>query len=84
MIPKKNVFVKYRAVQGHTYLVNKSEAFQLDDVGQKIWENIDGKATKEEIAIKIAESYKTEVETISNDLNEFLDELEENKLITTS
>ncbi|EKF36481.1 MULTISPECIES: PqqD family protein [Bacillus] len=81
MIPKKHMFVKHRSVMGKEYLVNKREAFQLDDVGAVIWRNINGKDSPEVIAKNVAEHFSCDEIVVKDDVNEYINELVENNLV---
>lgn len=58
-----------------------SKLFQLSDVGDLIWRNIDGKRTTDELLRMIAAEYKVSEEEARSDLDEFVSELAGSGLI---
>lgn len=81
MIPVKNLFVRYRVVNNRSYLVNKGEAFILDEVGIAVWGNVDGENSIEDIVAKIAKLYNQNPEEIKSDINDYIKELEKSDLV---
>lgn len=81
MIPKRDIFVQYRVINGVKYIAKNNEAYQLDEISEIIWESIDGKTSVEEIAEKIAEKYNVEYEKVLKDTKQFIDELLNAELI---
>ena len=55
--------------------------YGLDDVGQFIWQQLDGKTTLAEVAERVAAEFKAEIGEVHEDLSEFLAELDERHLI---
>jgi len=55
--------------------------FTLDEVGARVWELADGKATVTQIADTLAGEFDAPLETITDDLLELLGELEESDLV---
>lgn len=81
MIPERDIFVQYRVINGVKYIAKNNEAYQLDEIGEIIWESIDGKTSVEEIAEKITEKYNVEYEKVLKDTKQFIDELLNAELI---
>ncbi|XKK15635.1 PqqD family protein [Bacillus sp. AC79A.1] len=82
MKPTKNPFVKSRAIQGKFYVVNNREAYILDEVGQCVWNKIDGETDLDFIIKEIAGQFNVDIGTVEQDIKEYLEELKENNLIT--
>ncbi|MFF2019516.1 PqqD family protein [Paenibacillus sp. NPDC058177] len=80
-IPKKNIFVNFRAVNKVGYLGYKNEAYQLDEVGIRIWEAIDGASSIEQIAEQIAAHYQANISVVQRDIEDFIFDLRENQLV---
>ncbi|MBA1334425.1 MAG: hypothetical protein HPY66_2274 [Firmicutes bacterium] len=81
MIPRRDVFVQYRVVNGIKYIAKNYKAFQLDEVGELVWDSIDGKTSIEQIADKIAEKYNVDKAMVLKDIQQFMKELLENELV---
>lgn len=81
MIPSKNLFVRYRVVNNQSYLVNKGEAFILDEVGIAVWKNVDGENSTEDIVVEIAKMFNQNPEEIKSDINDYIKELEKSGLV---
>lgn len=81
MIPKKNLFITSRAIQGKFYLINKYDAYLLGPIEQFIWECIDGKTPMSEITKNVANQYNENPDTVESEIEEFINSLLENNLI---
>jgi hypothetical protein len=80
MLPVKNIFVKFRVINGTPYLALQYELFELDEVGHTIWESMDGERSVEKIAEILAGKYKVDQDQVITDTREFIAALIENKL----
>ncbi|MDQ0926460.1 hypothetical protein QFZ25_000520 [Bacillus atrophaeus] len=81
MKPKKNLFVRSRAIQGKLYIINKHDAYLLDSTEEFIWGSIDGENELEDIIKKVAVKYDENPSDIQQDIEEFINSLQENNLI---
>ncbi|MBA9086872.1 hypothetical protein FHR92_003352 [Fontibacillus solani] len=81
MKPSRDVFVQYRVINGIKYIMKNYKVFQLDEIGEMIWDSLDGETTLQQIAEKVANTYDVDVETVHNDVEVYIQELLEKKLI---
>jgi hypothetical protein len=81
MIPTRDLFVQFRVVNGVAYIVKNYEAFKLDEVGELIWNSIDGVQTVEQITQTVAEKYNEDVAMVGADVKEFIEDLAKAELI---
>ncbi|MNW33708.1 Coenzyme PQQ synthesis protein D [compost metagenome] len=81
MKPSRDVFVQYRVINGIKYIMKNYKVFQLDEIGEMIWDSLDGETTLQQIAEKVANTYDVDMETVHNDVEVYIQELLEKKLI---
>ena len=81
MIPSQDMFVKYRVVNGTKFLERNYEVFKLDEVGEIIWNLIDGENSVTDIVNKVASNYGVSEEKVFKDVEGFLKDLSSNNLI---
>lgn len=81
MLLKQNMFVQIRIINKIKYLAINQEIFELDEVGEIVWDLIDGGTAEEVIIQKVAEKYKISPEKIHNDISSFVNDLIKNKLV---
>ncbi|MED3553883.1 PqqD family protein [Cytobacillus praedii] len=81
MKPTRDIFVQYRVINGVKYIMKNYKVFQLDEVGELIWDSLDGQTTLDEIAEKIAKLYKVDQSIILHDVAVFIKEMSQNELI---
>ncbi|MFB7816173.1 PqqD family protein [Paenibacillus chitinolyticus] len=79
--PSRDLFVQYRVINGSKYILKNYKVFLLDEVGEIIWDSLDGKTTLQQIAEQISIKYQIEVETALDDIEHFINELLEKELI---
>lgn len=72
MIPAQNIFTKFRVIKGISYLALNYELFELNDVGQFIWESIDGQRDIEKISENVATEFNVHIDTVNDDVQEFI------------
>ncbi|HDR5271544.1 PqqD family protein [Bacillus thuringiensis] len=80
----QNLFVNYRVINNTTYVVLKEDAFILDEVGQLIWKEIGDGNTLENVITSVKETYKinhSNIDHIEKDIEDFINDLLNNKLI---
>ena len=81
MILEKDLYARYQSINGVKYLIKNYEAFELDEVGEIVWESIDGKTSLEEISEKISTKYNINREIVIKDIQEFCKDLIEKGLV---
>ncbi|MGN0679295.1 MAG: PqqD family protein [Oscillospiraceae bacterium] len=82
MIQRKPNIV-FRNIHGSRFLIDitanfnndKCSLYELNEIGEFIWNNIDGKSTNEDIARRLKSAINDDVEyaLILDDVNEFVD-----------
>jgi hypothetical protein len=79
---EKNPSVVYREIAGEAILIplrqnvaNMESIYTLDPVAAEIWNLLDGERTVGEVRRAILESYAVEPDVLSQDLEEFLQQL---------
>ena len=78
---EKNIFVKYRKIKNINYLVYNNEIFELNEVGMKIWILLENYKNTKEIYTQLAKDCGVTLETVSNDVIEYVDKLIESGLV---
>ena len=83
MIPEKNSDIIWRGIEGEAVLLNPVDGsyFGLNTVGRSFWEKVDGKKTMEEITSLLLQEYKVEFDVLSHDIKDFMDSLEDLRII---
>lgn len=88
MIFKKNENVVTRVVAGEAILVpisgniaNMQHIFSLNEVGECIWENIDGERDLSQVADLIVKEFEIEVDVAQKDCLEFVQSLYQSQLV---
>lgn len=83
MKPNRDIFVQYRVINGVKYIMKNHKVFQLDEVGEIIWDSLDGQTTLEEIAEEIAKLYNVDQNVVLCDVRMFIEEMSQNELVET-
>ncbi|MDD4940717.1 MAG: PqqD family protein [Candidatus Omnitrophica bacterium] len=75
----KKKSIPWRMIEEEAVLVDidKGEVIQLDEVGARIWEAIDGSATVSGIIDTVCSEFEVDKDTATADVLEFLNELSE-------
>ncbi|MDF9844153.1 MULTISPECIES: PqqD family protein [unclassified Paenibacillus] len=81
MILKQNMFVQLRIINKIKYLAINQHIFELDEVGELVWDSIDGATSLEAIVHRIADQYKMPSEEIHKDIASFVKDLEKYELV---
>lgn len=81
MIPTQDLFTTCRVINGKKYLSKNNEVFELDEVGEIVWESIDGQTPVNHIVSKISDMYQMEATVVKRDVENFLQELLSKQLI---
>jgi hypothetical protein len=79
--PQKRFNVRFQVVQGKNLLVQRNNAYEIDEVGFSIWELCDGSRTVGEIAEALTQEYKVEYAVALADSQEFIDDLKTKGLL---
>jgi hypothetical protein len=81
--PQRNPHAAARVYEGEAFIVipQTSQYKILNSTGSRIWELIDGKRSRDEIAGIIADEYDVSREEALRDVGSFLDELKENGML---
>ena len=79
----KNKDIAWRAIDGSAYLVDsKGNALhELNEVGTRIWELIDGKKDQDDIVACICDEFDAAKESVKKDLSIFLAEIQKKGLV---
>jgi hypothetical protein len=83
-VPKKNPDIIWKNVRGETVLLNSVSGryYGLNKVGCAFWEKIDSKRSLSEIVSLLLEDFNVERERLTQDIDDLMKSLTENKLIT--
>jgi hypothetical protein len=82
--PRRHPDTAFRSVGeegGLVVLPGRAEVKVLNPVGSKIFSLLDGRHTREQIAEAVAEEFDVTREQASEDLRQFLEELESNGML---
>lgn len=83
-VPRRNAHVVWREVEDEIYVCSPDgeTMHTLNSVAADIWRAIDGQNTVRDIAELLVAAYEVDPDTLWDDLNEYLDKLYENNLIS--
>lgn len=83
-IPVRNEEIVWRNLEGEAVLLNPNSGkyYGLNEVGCSFWEKVDGKNSLETIIDLLLEEYDVEKQTLQQDINELVRDLEERKIIS--
>jgi hypothetical protein len=81
MTPSRDVFVQYRVINGNKFIMKNYHVFQLDEIGELVWDALDGETTVKQIIENISKIYDVQLETVEHDIDQFIKELLEKELI---
>ncbi|GMQ59551.1 hypothetical protein AN1V17_39480 [Vallitalea sediminicola] len=79
---EKDIFVDYRCINGKKYISKDNQIYQLDEIGEKIWESLDGKTSIEEIIDEVSRVYVVERDVVSKDIKAYIDDLLSKELVS--
>ncbi|EJV74119.1 PqqD family protein [Bacillus cereus] len=71
-IYKKDLNFRTRTISHKKILIGNSKAFELNDTGYIIWENIDGRTDVQELIKLLVDEYNCSVDEIESDIINFL------------
>ena len=82
-MPKRKNDLVWREIDGETAIISSDnkKMHMLSEVGTKIWSLMDGKYDISTIAVKIADEYGADIEVVTKDVIEYLDNLERLNLL---
>jgi hypothetical protein len=82
-VPRQNEDTAVRTIEGEAFIVNAetSELHNLNPVGTRVFELVDGVRTVGDIVAAIVGEYEVDRETAERDVAEFLDLLSDKDLI---
>ena len=83
-VPKKNPDIIWKNVRGEIVLLNSINGryYGLNKVGCAFWEKIDGKRSLSEIVLLLLEDFNVERERLTKDIDDLMQSLTDNKLVT--
>ena len=83
-IPRQKPGVLMQEAAGRVVLLDTvgGEYFAMDEVGGRIWSLCNGRQTVDEIAARICEEFDTDMNTARKDLDEFIEELVRERLLS--
>jgi len=84
--PRPGAGVLHQEVSGTVVLLHPHSGryFSLEEVSMRVWELCDGSRTVAEIVATVHAEYDAPVEEVEEDVVSLLDELAEEKLLTTA
>lgn len=80
--PKRLPDVRLRKIFSRYILSKVYVTMETNELGSRIWLLCNGTQSKDEIAQTIVREYDVDIETARQDCNEFLRDLEANKMIS--
>lgn len=80
----RNNAVLWRELEGEAILLDPKAgcSYNLNIIGTLIWKLLDGKHTAHDIAAGICESYEVDFEQALHDVQQLLDDLRDNHLLS--
>jgi len=73
--------VRFQKIGGRTLLIRRNRAFEIDEVGVRIWQLLDGQRPLEEVIDSLAREFDAPREVLACDCAEFLDRLRAEELV---
>jgi len=80
-MPKASFNVRMNPLKESYLLVQRNQAFEIDEVGATIWNLCDGDHTLQQIAETLSQEYDVDVSEALQDVNEFVVDLRSKGLI---
>lgn len=68
-------------VRSEMFLVRRSQAFRVNETGLHIWNRLEGDVTGAELAVDVAAKYGIDEAVASRDVEEFIQELKQRRLV---
>ncbi|MFF2773865.1 PqqD family protein [Streptomyces sp. NPDC058052] len=80
-VPRRKLEARVRKFRGKLFVANASLAFELDEVAEFIFKQVDGTATVRQIGEKVAATYDISADEAVADTLELLTELAGNGMV---
>ncbi|MFI6011967.1 PqqD family protein [Streptomyces sp. NPDC051243] len=80
-VPRRSLDARVRKFRGKLFVANASLAFELDDVAEFFFKQVDGSTTVRQIGEKVAAEFDISVDEAVADCAEFLNELAANGMV---
>lgn len=81
ILPSRAVDVRFSNVNGQPMLVKGLNAFELDEVGTRIWQLCDGMTPISVMVSELSAIYDVDPGVLEADIKEYLAELDDNGLL---
>jgi pyrroloquinoline quinone biosynthesis protein D len=81
LLPSRAVDVRFQDVNGQPMLVKGLNAFELNEIGTKIWRLCDGMTPVAAMVSELSASYDVDPGVLDADIKEYLAELNDNGLL---
>lgn len=78
---KKKISWRVRKISNTYLLMNGVEAYEINEVGVSVWDQIDGEKTVSEIIQLLKGEYDTNTEILTRDIVRFMTEMENNDIV---
>ncbi|WP_028589997.1 PqqD family protein [Paenibacillus massiliensis] len=80
-VPRQSIFVQCRVINNVKYIAINREVFELDEVGELVWESINGEKSISDIIDKVSRVYDVVPSDIRQDIEAFINELIQKNLV---
>lgn len=80
-IPRQSIFVQCRVINNVKYIAINREVFELDEVGELVWESINGEKSISDIIDKVSRTYDVDKSDIRQDIEDFINDLIQKNLV---
>lgn len=80
-IPRQSIFVQCRVINNVKYIAVNREVFELDEVGELVWESINGEKSISDIIDKVSRAYDVDKSDIKQDIEDFINDLIQKNLV---
>lgn len=80
-IPRQSIFVQCRVINNVKYIAINREVFELDEVGELVWESINGEKSINDIIDKVSRAYDVDKSDIRQDIEDFINDLIQKNLV---
>lgn len=81
---KKNIVYRVRTINNQNILFGDNQCFQLNEIANLIWNNLNGENTIDDLVNIIAKEYSADKENISDDVKSFISEMVDCNVILES
>jgi hypothetical protein len=86
LVMQRGDHVVWKIIDEKAILLNLESGayFEVNPVGLKIWQELDGQTSLGKVARSISEAFRVEEKRAAQDLGEFIGELKQRKMVETS